>query len=99
MPSRIPTSVDGLRVVQYATLPDKILPKGYMAPANGPALEPINLAVIAVGDTLDGESLFWVRCLNDQLETVTGDMYYSLPAAQRFLLDEYGVDGVVWQPL
>lgn len=94
--THVPANVDGLRVIQYAMLPVKMLPKGYLAPASGPALEPIDLVVIAVGDEPE---MFWVRCLNDRRETVTGEMYYSLPSAQRFLQDEYGVEGVAWQPL
>ena len=96
MPSNIPTKVDGLRVVQYAELPTKLLPKGYISPPDGPSLEPIGLVVIAVDDELD-DPLYWVRCLNDELQTVTGDMYYALASAQQFLLDEYGVQGVAWQ--
>ena len=92
-----PTHVNGNRVIQFASLPSKKLPLGYLAPANGkPALQPIDLVVIAVSEKSACEAIYWLHCLNDRLETVTGDMYYSHASAQRFLIKEYGVDAVVW---
>jgi len=62
-------------------------------------LQSINFVVIAVVEGVDGENLYWVRCLNDERQIVTGDMYYSLAAARRFLSEEYGVEGVAWKTL
>ncbi|MBR7780422.1 hypothetical protein [Undibacterium rugosum] len=97
MALKIPAAIYGNEVIEYAELPTKILPCGYVAPRNGQVpLQPIDLVVIAIGAGVDSELLYWVSCLNDQQEVVTGDMYYTVEAARDFLKIEYGVEDVKW---
>jgi hypothetical protein len=94
---KIPEAVYGNEVIEYAKLPAKILPRGYAAPRNGRVpLQPIDLVVIAIGAGVDDELVYWVSCLNDQQEVVTGDMYYTVDSAREFLKIEYGVEDIKW---
>lgn len=94
---KIPEAVYGNEVIEYAELPAKILPRGYVEPQNGQVpLQPIDLVVIAIGAGTDDELVYWVRCLNDQQEVVTGDMYYTVDSARDFLKIEYGVEDIKW---
>ncbi|MBC3831591.1 hypothetical protein H8K33_08715 [Undibacterium amnicola] len=94
---KIPAAVYGNEVIEFAELPTKILPSGYIVPRNDQApLQPINLVVITISAGIDSELAYWVSCLNDQQEVVTGDMYYTVETARDFLKTEYGVEDVIW---
>lgn len=97
---KVPTEVDGLQVLEFAILPEKLRPFGYIPPADGSAwLPPIDLIVIAEGPGPDGEPVYWVSCLDEAQNVVTGDMYYSIESARDFPRIEYGVSGLSWRPV
>ena len=78
-------------------MPAKILPSGYVAPRSGQVpLQSVDLVVIAIGAGVDRKLVYWVRCLNDQQEVMTGDMYYTVESARDFLKIEYDVEDVKW---
>jgi len=97
MASRVPPAVYGSEVIEFAKLPQKVLPRGYVTPANGrEPLQPIDLVVISHSESASREYLYWVHCLNDKGQVVTGEMYYTLESARDFLRVEYGVEGIKW---
>ncbi|MBR7800259.1 hypothetical protein [Undibacterium fentianense] len=94
---KIPSAIYGNKVIEYAELPMKILPLGYVFPKNGQApLQSTDLVVIAVSVDAHDDSVYWVSCLNDQQEVITGEMYYTVESARNFLEAEYGVKDVKW---
>ncbi|WP_374582857.1 hypothetical protein [Pseudoduganella sp.] len=88
---------DGAPVVEYAVLQQKLLPKGYQPRPHAECqMSPVGFFIIAKGSGIDGEPVYWLRGLDDQGQTVVGDMYYTLESAREFLLVEYGVQGASW---
>jgi hypothetical protein len=97
MVSRVPHTVHGSEVIEFTELPQKLMPRGYVAPADGrEPLQPTDLVVIAHGEGVDGGYVYWVRCLDDKGQVVAGDMYYTLESARDFLRVEYGVESAKW---
>jgi hypothetical protein len=95
VPSRLE---DGSPVIAFVELPAKILPSGYVPPEDRPpAIEPVRLFVIAKGKGVDESDVYWVRGLDGNARSVVGEMYCTEESAKQFLLQEYGVQGAVWQ--
>jgi hypothetical protein len=97
VPSRLE---DGSPVIAFVELPAKILPSGYVPPeGRPPAIEPVpvRLFVIAKGKGADESDVYWVRGLDGNARSVVGEMYCTEESAKQFLLQEYGVQGAVWQ--
>lgn len=91
---------DGSPVVEYSELQQKLLPIGYQPPRDGGSLiYPINLFIIAEGLGIDNEPVYWLRGLDEQGNTVVGDIYYTIESARNFLFDEYGVQDALWIPV
>lgn len=94
----VPTFLeDGSPVLEYSLLRKKLLPKGYLPPADGGhRISPIDLFVITQGIGIDNEPVYWLRGLDDHGKTMVGDMYYTIESARNFLLDEYDVEDASW---
>lgn len=98
MTPSIPLQIDGNPVIHYAQLPYKALPAGYLAPTDGrAALKAIDLIVISLGSGIaEGDQIYWVSCLDEGGNVVTGEMYYTLDAAFDFPRTEYGFRNTIW---
>jgi len=97
----VPISLeDGSTVVEYLRPQQKLLPVGYQPRQGGAGpIAPVDLFVIAEGPGIDNEPVYWLRGLDDQGETVIGDMYYTIESARECLFTEYGLQGASWIPI
>ncbi len=97
----VPISLeDGSVVVEYLRLRQKLLPVGYQPRQDGTGpIAPVDLFVIAEGPGIDNEPVYWLRGLDDQGETVIGDLYYTIESAREGLFAEYGLQGASWIPM
>jgi hypothetical protein len=91
-----PFLLDGARIVQYATVPQR--PNGRSGVVvNGVGLDPQSVSHIAIVQMLLDETYFVLHC-NERWETVAAEPFSELAVAEAACANAYGADVVPWQP-